>query len=67
MSTQNFSKTMLALIFAIFVVILGALSLLSFLGLYEWNIIDLVAGAVAGAASTLLNLAFRRHSNRSAD
>jgi hypothetical protein len=67
MSTQKLSKktrvSRLALTFAvIFIVVFGTLSLLSFLGLESYG--PLVAGAVAGAASGVLNLILNRRHNQ---
>jgi hypothetical protein len=65
MSTQKLSKTRLALTFVvIFVVVLGTLSLLSFLGLASYG--SPVAGAVAGVASVILNLILNRRRNQGA-
>lgn len=63
MSTQKLSKTRLVLTFAvIFVVVFGTLFLLSFLGLESYG--PPVAGAVAGAASVVLNLILNRRRNQ---
>jgi hypothetical protein len=65
MSTQKLSKTRFALTFVvIFVVVFGTLSLLSFLGLESYG--SLVAGAVAGVASVVLNLILNRRRNQGA-